>query len=329
MPMTLYRTGVFAILSIFLVVSCKQKKNPSMSGEEPVEVGDFIGFFQKMNPPFQVTDSIFQKKDKDSLLISYKVFSQFVPDSVLASIFKGTKPKIYPLGKVEVSGAESYLFVKAVSPGKKAIITLAFDKGSNFIAPLLLLRSDAPKTMQRAAVLDRRYTFTKTQLRKNADGSFSEGKDVYALNADAKNFMLIMTDAMDDKITELQNPIDTLPKKNKLSADYSNAKMNLVSIRDGRRADRITFFIHFERNGGECSGELKGEAIIKSPNLAEYRVSGDPCVLQFRFTSSAVTLKEVEGCGSRRGLRCSFDGSYARKREVKSKTSKAKSATKK
>ncbi len=301
-----------------------------MSGEEPVEVSDFIAVFQKANPPFQVTDSIFQKKDKDSLLIGYKVFTQFVPDSVLASIFsKGVKPKIYPLGKIDVSGAESYLFVKAVSPSKKAIIALAFDKSNKFIAPLTLLRSDASKAMQRAAVMDRRYTFTKTQLRRNADGSLSEGKDVYALNADAKNFMLIMTDAMDDKETEILNPIDTLQRKNKLSADYSNAKMNLVSIRDGRRAGRISFFIHFEKNNGECTGELKGEANIKSANLAEYREAGDPCVLQFRFSSSAVSLKEVEGCGSRRGLRCSFDGSYARKKDVKPKTTKAKSTTKK
>jgi hypothetical protein len=39
----------------------------------------------------------------------------------------------------------------------------------------------------------------------------SEGKDVYVLNAEAKNFMLIMTDALEDKPTELINPIDTLP----------------------------------------------------------------------------------------------------------------------
>lgn len=58
---------------------------------------------------------------------------------------------------------------------------------------------------------------------------------MYVLNADARNFMLIMTEALEDKVTELINPIDTLPRKNKYSADYSSGKMNLVSVRDGRK----------------------------------------------------------------------------------------------
>jgi hypothetical protein len=69
---------------------------------------------------------------------------------------------------------------------------------------------------------------------------------------------------------------------------------------------------------------LKGEAIMKSPTMAEYTEGGDPCILQFRFTSSSVTVKELEGCGSRRGLRCSFDGTYPRKKESKPKAVKAK-----
>lgn len=294
-----------------------------MSGEDPVDVKDFIGFFQTVNLPFQVADSILAKKDKDSLLISYKVFTQFVPDSVMnKALGKGTKPKIYPVGKAKVENAETYLFIKTVTASKRYVFALAFDKQNKFVALMPLVQSDLSKAMQRTAVIDKRYTITKTQLRKNADGSLSEGKDVYALNADAGNFMLIMTDKLDDKVTELINPIDTLPRKHKLSADYATGKMNMVSIRDGRKADRLSFFIHFEKNNGECTGELKGEAMIRSANLAEYRESGDPCVLQFKFTSSSVTLYEVEGCGSRRELRCSFNGSFPRKKYVKPKSGK-------
>ena len=78
---------------------CKSKK-VSLSGDEPVEVSDFIEFFPDTKLPFQVADSTLLKKEKDSLLISYKVFTQFVPDSILSKVFgKGVKPKIYPLGK--------------------------------------------------------------------------------------------------------------------------------------------------------------------------------------------------------------------------------------
>ncbi|HNU14731.1 MAG TPA: hypothetical protein PKI55_09705, partial [Chitinophagaceae bacterium] len=167
-----------------------------------------------------------------------------------------------------------------------------------------------------SVTIDKKYTITKAVQRKNADASISEGKDVYVLNTEAKIFMLILTEALEDKVTELINPIDTLSRKHKYAADYGSGKMNLVSVRDGRKSDRITFFVHFEKNNGDCTGELKGEAVWISSTKAEYRQGGDPCILQFTFSSTAVSLKE-EGCGSRRGLNCSFDGSFLRKKYIK------------
>ncbi|MEP7372433.1 MAG: hypothetical protein ABI675_03520 [Chitinophagaceae bacterium] len=307
---------------VILMAACKSKK-VSLSGDEPVEVGDFIDFFPDTPLPYLVADSNLLKKEKDSLLISYKIFTQFVPDTILHKIFgKNAKPKIYPMGKAK--GEETYLFAKTLSADKRTALVLSFDKKNQFIAAMPLLSLDQLPATQQTGSMDSRYTFTKTVYRKNADGNISEGKDVYVLNSGAKNFTLIMTDALDDNATELTNPIDTFSRKQKNTADYGTGKMNLVSIRDGRKNDRISFFIHFEKNNGECTGELKGEAIIKSPSLAEYREGGDPCILQFRFTSASVTVKELEGCGSRRGLRCSFDGTYPRKKEIKSKSTKAK-----
>ncbi|MDP9230442.1 MAG: hypothetical protein M3O67_07205, partial [Bacteroidota bacterium] len=75
--------------------------------------------------------------------------------------------------------------------------------------------------------------------------------------------------------------------------------------------------------------ELKGEAQFASANTAVYHQGGDPCVLKFTFTSTAVSIKEVEGCGARRGLNCSFNGSFPRKKEHKPIGSKKKNAAKK
>lgn len=316
--MRLFLKFLFLICLVIGLESCKGKKKISLSGEDPVEVSDFIEFFQPLNLPVQFSDSSLAKKEKDSLLISYKIFTQFVPDSVLRKVFaKGVKPKIYALGKAVVPKAEQYLFVKTVNADKRAYFLLAFDDKEQFIAGMPLLRPDKQSSTSQSATLDRKYTVTQTMARKNRDGTISEGKDVYVLNVAARNFMLIMTEALEDKITELINPIDTLPRKHKWSADYANGKMNLVSVRDGRKNDRISFFIHFEKDNGACTGELKGEALIKSSNTAEYKEEGDPCRLKFIFSSNAVTLKEEEGCGSRRGLKCSFDGSFARKKYVK------------
>ena len=324
------RKIILLFVALVIIIGCKQKKIPSLSGDEPVEVSDFIDFFQSVKLSYQLSDTALQKKEKDSLLISYKVFTQFVPDSILSKVYgKGVKPKIYAIGKVEVPKAETYLFVKTVTNDKKAFFILAFDVEEHFIAGMAALRPDNNKATFQSVVMDRKYTITKTVTLKNADGNTSEGKDVYVLNADAKNFMLIMTDALNDKITELINPIDSLPRKHKLAADYGSGKMNLVSIRDGRKNDRLSFFIHFEKNNGECTGELKGEAFLKSATTAEYRQAGDPCVLKFRFSSSSVSLQE-EHCGSRRGMQCSFDGSFGRKKWVKPIQPKlAKTSTKK
>jgi hypothetical protein len=158
--------------------------------------------------------------------------------------------------------------------------------------------------------------------RKNADGTISDGKEVYVLNEAAKSFMLIMTDALDEKNVEMINPIDTFSKKNKFSADYIKDKRNLVSVRDNKKAGRITFFVHFEKNSGNCTGELKGEASFISPATAMYRGAGEPCVLQFDFTSSSVTMTEVRGCGSYRGMDCVFEGNFPKKKEPKKSTRK-------
>src|SRR6185503_13844343 len=94
--MKLFSRYHLLLIVLILMLACKSKKT-NLSGEDPVEVGDFIDFFPDVKLPFMVADSNLLKKENDSLLISYKVFSQFVPDSVTTKIFgKNGRPKIYP-----------------------------------------------------------------------------------------------------------------------------------------------------------------------------------------------------------------------------------------
>ncbi|HET6768558.1 MAG TPA: hypothetical protein VFH08_14200, partial [Chitinophagaceae bacterium] len=248
------------------------------------------------------------------------IFTQFVPDSVLTKVFgKNARPKIYIGKRVEIE-KETYLFVRAIAADKKALLALCFDDGNNFKAFLPLLVQDANPATTQVSGLDRRLSFYKTISVKKTDGSIAEGKEVYIYNNEAGQFLMIMTDPIDDRVKEVINPIDTLSKKNKFSADYIKDKMNIVSIRDNSKPGRINFFIHIDRNNGQCTGELKGEARFTSANVAIYRQLGDVCSLQFNFSSSSVTLKELDACGAHRGVKCSFDGSFPRKKEVKPKT---------
>jgi hypothetical protein len=139
-------------------------------------------------------------------------------------------------------------------------------------------------------------------------------------------FTLILTESNDKAAVEsvLVNPIDTLPRRNKLSGDYTQGKMNLVSIRDGRNATECLFFIHFEKNEGACKGELKGRARIIAPNKVVYHQPGDQCELEFNFSAKSVTIREEMGCGSHRDIKCFFEGTFNRRADVKPKQVKKK-----
>lgn len=306
-------------LTISVFTGCKQKK-VSMTGDEPVKVSDFIEAFEPLTLPYRLTDSWVNKKEKDSTLISHKIFNQFVPDSIFHQSFgKKIIPKTYSIGKIAIEKKETYLVVKAVQDKKKVAYLLTFNPNNAFTGAMVLLAPDQNSSTEQISMIEKNYTITKSVQRKNTDGSTSNGKDVYVFNSESKTYMLIMTDALDDKPAEVINPIDTFAKKNKFSGDYVKNKTDYVSVRDTRKPGRLLFFIHSEKNKGECIAELKGEATLTSPNVAVYRASGDPCILQLNFTSTSVSLKEVEGCGLHRGLRCLFEGSYPKKKEIKSK----------
>jgi hypothetical protein len=319
---------IFLITVLILVAGCKNKKKTSVPGEDPVTVEDFVKIFPVVNLPYQFTDTSLNLKKKDSLIINYKVFSQFVPDSVARKFFgKNARPKIYPMASIKVPGGETYLVAKMFLANKPTAYLLGFDPKNNFISMMPALQPDADPSTQQAFSVDRRYNLSRITTKKNSDGTLSDGKEVYALSPSAKGFVLIMTDVLDEKNVTLINPIDTFARKNKYSADYIKDKKNIVSLRDNKKPDRLTFFIHLDKNNSDCTGELKGEAVFTSPNTAVYRPSGDPCSVQFKFSSSAVSISEM-GCGSHRGIDCLFEGTYPRKKQITPKKTKSIPKTK-
>ncbi|MBP0569175.1 hypothetical protein J8H89_08415, partial [Campylobacter jejuni] len=89
-------------------------------------------------------------------------------------------------------------------------------------------------------------------------------------------FMVVINDSNEDpKKTAVINPIDTLPRKNRFSGDYVQDKKNFVSVRDGKNQHTYLFFIHFEKDGGSCTGELKGQLNMKTPGTAQFSANGD------------------------------------------------------
>jgi hypothetical protein len=307
-----------------LVFSCKTKRTSLAGNDDNVDAHDFVGFFQPLNLPYEVGDTLLRRKEGEASLIDYALFTRFVPDSVLARYFnKDGKPKLHAIGKIKVPGQETYLFVRATTASRKALFILCFTKKDEFAAARPILYSDNEPGYSGVATLDAKYTLTVTHQRRGPDGQALYKKDAYVFN-DAGTFTLIMTESNEaaTKTPPIYNPIDTVSHKHKFTGDYAQDKRNLIAIRDGKDPSRVLFFVHFEKDDGDCKGELKGVAKFISPTIARYTSNGDPCMIDFSFTAASVSMKEIQGCGKHRDIKCFFEGEYMRRKENRVKPPK-------
>lgn len=306
------------MMALLFTVSCNNDKTVPEQEESEFNYERFSARFQEASLPYNLADSTLLN-NKDTAGIYNVAFPGLIADSIKTKLFgKNPKIKYVPLVKVGDDKKEKYFIVKAISGNQKAAILVAFDEGQ-YGAAFPFLNPDADANTSQVTSIDKAYSISRNISRKATEDVITEGKDVYAYNKAAKNFTLIMTDVLDEKSITLLNPIDTFPKKNKFAGDYGKDKTNLVSVRDGKDDNEINFFIHFEKGEEKCTGELKGTAFFTSSKTAVYRQGGDACVLELHFTSTAVTLKEIEGCGLHREMKCLFDGTYNKKKPLKTK----------
>jgi hypothetical protein len=303
-----------------IMAGCADKEKVSMTGEEPVTVEEFIQFFPEIMLPFTLADTSLRKKTGDSSLIAYKVFTQFIPDSIITKEFGKVKPKIYRLGRVKERNRETYLFVKAISSTKRVGYLITFGKNNQYLKTLPIVRNSDTYTNVYGA-LDKKFQITTYREKRDKSGDIDFKRNVYIYNDASNEFTLILTEPNEEIIEDIINPIDTLPQKNKYTGDYVVNKKNFISFRDAKRPSEILFFTHFEKDKGECVGELKGTARFVSTKMARYKESGNPCTLEFTFGTSSVTMKE-DGCGSYRDIKCFFDGTYPKKKSKSAKKTK-------
>lgn len=309
------------VLFCCIMLACTNKKEEVKEEENGFSYEGFSKLFLPSFLPYQLTDSGLASS-KDTTIIRSPEFAKLIPDSIKNKIFpKGSKIKYTPLIKVRVPKAETYFLVKAFSGNKKAALLLSFDADGNYATTFPFLIPDDDASTSQSTSMDKSYTISRNTIRRKSGQVIAEGKNVYVYNSDAKQFTLIMTDVLDEQSGDLINPIDTLPRTRKFAGDYGKGKRNIVSIRDGRTSNQAIAFVHLEKNEGSCIGELKGEILFTSSTRAVYRQGGDPCVLEFSFSSSSVSLKEIEGCGNHRGLDCAMEGSFPKKKEAKAKSS--------
>ncbi len=303
---------------LLIATACAEKK-VDLSGETPLKPEDFIAAFAVIKPPFYAADTNLRKLS-DTLTIGYKALQQFVPDSSLTPVI-GTDKKltIHPVGKIEKEN-ETYLLLNFTNRKKQTrLAVFVLDKKKKFIAAKELLNTGADDGYIHTLSINREPTFVIGREKDSKDNTLMYTRSGWVYN-DAGLFMIVINDSNEDlKKAVVINPLDTLPRKNKFSGDYIRDKKNFISIRDNNKPNSYLFFVHFEKNGGNCTGELKGELLVKDAHSAQYADKGDPCVIDFRFEGNEVTIKETGTCGNRRGMKCLFDDSFVKKREPRKK----------
>jgi hypothetical protein len=311
----MYRTGL--VLCLIILFACNNNKTSGSSEDGDFDYENFSERFKAPAFPYQLTDAQLLN-NKDTTAIRGAGFLAFMPDSIMNRFFgKGAKVRYIPLAKALTKDAESYFVMKAVSGAKKLAVLLVFNKEKTNTALFPFLVPDTDPATTQTSTIDKSFSITRALSRKMKNDVTADGKEVYIYNEALNTFTLIMTDVLDNSNLAVINPIDTFPRKTKFAGDYLNGNRNIVSIRDSKNPSEINFFIHFEKS--DCKGELKGTALFTSGTTAVYRQGGDPCVLELNFSGRTVSLREAEGCGLHREVKCVFDGKFTKKPEPKPK----------
>lgn len=311
------------LLFLLFSVACKEKKPKSVS-DENLSAADVIELAPVFSFPVVINDSVLTAKQGDSSLVKLAAFQTFLPDSVFKLHYPQTKQlKLYLLGKAVDGEKGNYVFIKSVSAAKKAVHFFYFNKKNQYLGSMKLAENTPKAGVTKYCRIDSRFNISMIQERKTPTGEYWSSETIYYMDANGRMITSVTNSNEDLSDVIMGNPIDTLPRKNKYSADYRTDKKNLVSIRDGVTSKTFRFFIHFSKQGGACVGELKGTGEWTGNGKAVFRDDGSDCVINFNFTNYAVSLKEENGCGSYRDITCFFEGSFTKVKEpVKSKKKK-------
>lgn len=300
---------LIAVLALGFLGACKSKtKKPG----DPITFKEFRQTFADSKLPYKLAADTLAAASADSTAIDSALLAQFITDTLAKADFQSGKVKYYPL--VAIEGAKiNYLVVKAASKTESVAYLCAYDKKKNKFLSRMHVASANGKNVKENFSIDSKEMVKVTKEATISTGRTATTENFYSIEADGSS-SLIMTNSTGDVVPgQIFNPIESLPKKNKLSGDYASGELSIVSIRDGKDAKSFQFFISFSKESG-CKGELSGTGHFTGTNKGEFQDKDTECGIAFQFAGSKVSIKEIGGCGAYRGIRCLFEGSYTKKK---------------
>ena len=302
-------------LAVIFLLSCKNKSD-ELSGGKPVKPEVFLKAFNTLNLPSTIADTGLNKFG-DTAVIGYAALTQFIPDSVLMRMLgkQAIKYAIHPGGSIHSADGDYVIAKFSLEKAIKLIVFLLNDK-HKYVSSLELLNNYDNDKYHHSVSITSEPTFIIKRDKVGKDNEILYTRHSYAFNDTSNGFGEVMNESNEGHGTEIINPIDTFPATNKFSGEYAEDEKNFISVKDGKNAVTYSFFIHFEKNNGDCTGELKGQMSLTDEKNAIYQESGDPCVIHFKFSGNNVNVKEEGNCGNHRGITCPFDFTF-RKKKIK------------
>ncbi|MBV7531126.1 hypothetical protein [Chitinophaga sp. sic0106] len=307
------------LLAIGVLAACKTKKNPGRGGDEPMTREGFRELFPVAALPYKLVSDSLQLKMADSLALDTADVNRFLTDTLTKGDFpKNEKVRLWPLQRMEGNPVD-YMVVKAAGrSGTVAYLCFMEKKKGTFLRRIRVAdagRSGVYSSLQ----IDSRNVLKLSTEVQHGPVRDMQREDFYSVNPDGST-MLIMTNSANLSVPgQIFNPLDTLPRKHRFSADYTSGDMSLVSIRDGEDAKSFQFFITFSKDNGKCKGEVSGVGQYVAGNRGEFRDKETSCGISFQFSAGRVSIREIGGCGAYRGIKCFFEGNFAKKVEKKKK----------
>jgi len=313
------RNGYYILICCF-ILACAEKK-PDLTGNTPLKINDFNKVFKAASLPVSISDSNLHKFT-DTLIIGRKALAQFVPDSIVENIvgIKDKKAFLHPIIRIEKE-EEYYLLLNVSHPKKQEIAVVVFSKKNKFLDYKVITEfneeNHSSKMYGKNLNINKEPSFLVEENKLADDNSLTYEKKGWAYTD--SSFRLIYFDSNKKPETKkILNPLDTMSMNNTYSGDYARDGKNFISIRDYAVQNKYQFFLHFEKQNGSCTGELKG-ILNFTKNQATYSEKGDPCIIHFTIQGNVINIKEDGNCGNHRNMTCYFNDSYDKKRKVKKK----------
>jgi hypothetical protein len=309
---------VALLFAIIFIISCKGKQ-ADLSSDAPIKPNQFVKAFEVLENGFAANDSNIVRLS-DTVSINIKLLARFIPDTLIKRLMNGDEnTTFHPIGRVDKS-TETYLLLLSIKNRKPTTTVVVLDKKNIFIASKKMFSGhDNTEEYRYTISINREPTFFVGREKIVNDKDLKFTKIGWAFNG--KDFIQVVKESNErsDKLSPIINPLDTFARENSYSGNYVQDDRNYIAIRDGKTKQDYLFFLHIDKNDGNCVGELKGEMHLIDSTHATYSMGGDPCVIDITFDRNIIVTKEKGSCGNRRGMECFFDDAYTKKKEPKKK----------